>query len=270
MALLDAAAFGGRGVQVLTGGHFDGALCVSSEAGRTLHVALHHSRTITCVALASNGVWLLTGAVDTTVVLWELQPHRGGVLPQPLHTLRGHVRELTAAALSSELGLAASGAADGCVLLHTCHNGTLVRSVAHPDGRAIGHLLISAVHCRLVVGGINAGEARLHVFSMSGVALAALETDGGVRSAVLSPDGALVIVGGVRGDLVAWRLDNGARVARFEGASAAVSCACIMREGERAGPELLVGTQEGDVLGYGLDPASLYGAGVRDVAGWAG
>ena len=32
---------------------------------------------------------------------------------------------------------------------------------------------------------------------------------------------------------------------------------------------MLVGTQEGDVVGYALDPAVLYGRSVRDVAAWA-
>ena len=36
-----------------------------------------------------------------------------------------------------------------------------------------------------------------------------------------------------------------------------------------SGQELLVGTQEGDVLGFGLDPALLHGRAVRDVSAWA-
>jgi len=64
----------GRSVLILSGGQWDGALCVSSEAGRTLHVVEQHSRTITCIALAGgagaagggSGL-LLTGSSDTTV-----------------------------------------------------------------------------------------------------------------------------------------------------------------------------------------------------------
>ena len=149
VALLDAAPLNGSGVFVLTGGHFDGALCVSSEAGRTVHVHDEHSRSITCVALSANGSLLLTGAADTTVVLWEMQASGQA---HPLKTLRGHVRELTAVALSFELSIAASGAADGCVLLHTTHNGSLVRSISHPSKQPIGHLLLSAIHARLVIG----------------------------------------------------------------------------------------------------------------------
>ena len=65
------------------------------------------------------------------------------------------------------------------------------------------------------------------------------------------------------GALIGWRLDDGALACTFDGAVAAVSCACI------SGHEMLVGTQEGDVVGYALDPAVLYGRSVRDVAAWA-
>ena len=68
--------------------------------------------------------------------------------------------------------------------------------------------------------------------------------------------------------MTAWRLDDGTVAATFENAGAAVSCGCIMHDPVR-GSELLVGTQEGDILGFGLDPGLLYSAPVRDVAVWA-
>ena len=190
----------GRTVLILSGGQWDGALCVSSEAGRTLQVALQHSRSITCIALAGcaagggaasgpqgGSCLLLTGSSDTTVVLWTMPPlagpKGGGHAPTPLRALRGHVQEVTAVALSTELGLAASGAADGTVLLHTCHNGALLRRLTHPDGQPIGHLLLNGLHCRLVVGAATAGEGRLYLFSLSGVRLHCLQLPGGVRTA---------------------------------------------------------------------------------------
>ena len=64
---------------------------------------------------------LLTGSSDTTVVLWTVAPlagaRAGAHAPTPLRALRGHVQAVTAVGLSMELGLAASGAADGTVLL---------------------------------------------------------------------------------------------------------------------------------------------------------
>mmetsp|Transcript_42211 Transcript_42211/g.96780 ORF Transcript_42211/g.96780 Transcript_42211/m.96780 type:complete len:532 (-) Transcript_42211:23-1618(-) len=228
IALLDATPLGGRGVFVLTGGHFDGALCISSESGRTVHVAMQHSRSISCVALSANGMLLLTGAADTTVVLWRLEATKNSTQPYPLHTLRGHVRELTAVALSYELSIAASGAADGCVLLHTTHNGSLVRNVVHPDKQPVGHLLVSAIHCRVVIGACTTDK--LYVFSLSGVELTSLVLAGGVRCSILSPDGTLLIAGGVRGPVSAWRLDDGSEACRFEGAEAAVACGCILHD----------------------------------------
>ena len=44
---------------------------------------------------------------------------------------------------------------------------------------------------------------------------------------------------------------------------AAVSCATVNAN------ELLIGTQEGELVGFALDPGALYHAPVRDVAAWA-
>ena len=267
-AALVPATDGSRAMQIVSGGHFDGALCIASEAGRTLHVEIQHSRTITCLAQSARGDWLITGSADTTVIIWYLRTDllTGGANVRPLRfvrALRGHVRELTAVALAVDLGLAASGAADGCVLLHATRDGSLLRSIAHPDTLPVGHLQISSLHGRVVLGSSAAGTAALHVFSLSGVRLFACELLGGVRCATLSPDGALLLAGGVRGDLAAWRLDTGQPAGTFGGVGAAVACACVCYN------ELLVGTQEGDVLGYALDPQALFGAGQRDVASWA-
>ena len=183
--------------------------------------------------------------------------------PTPLGTIQS-APPSSSGAVAAELGLAASGAADGTVLLHTCHNGSLLRRVTHPDKRPVGHLLVNALHCRLVIGSSTAGDGRLYLYSLSGQRLQPqpLQLPGGVRTTLLSPDGSLLLAGGVSGALVAWRLDDGALACTFDSAGAAVSCACI------SGHELLVGTQEGDVLGYALDPAMLYGRSVRDVAAW--
>jgi uncharacterized protein YijF (DUF1287 family) len=73
----------------------------------------------------------------------------------------------------------------------------------------------------------------------------------------------LLIVGGVSGEIVIWRLDDGAVACKLAPAPSAISTACISAH------ELLVGTQEGEVLAYALDPAMLWGRGVRDCAAWA-
>ena len=86
------------------------------------------------------------------------------------------------------------------------------------------------------------------------------ELGGGVRCALLSPDGSLLLAGGMRGDLNAWRLDTGQPAAIFANAGAAIACACVSEN------DLLVGTQDGDIIGYPLDPKVMFGSAIRDVA----
>jgi len=253
-----------RAMHVLSGGHFDGALCVADESGRTRVIDIKHSRTITCLALSPGRAdWLLTGAADTTVILWYLRVESTGqreIRPVPVRALRGHVRELTAVALAADLGLAASGAADGCILLHTTRDGSLLRSIVHPDRLPVGHLLLSSLHCRLIVGSTAAGTSTLHAFTLSGVKMYTCELGGGVRCALLSPDGSLLLAGGMRGDLNAWRLDTGQPAAIFANAGSAIACACVSEN------DLVVGTQDGDIIGYPLDPKVMFGSAIRDVA----
>ena len=177
------------------------------------------------------------------------------------------MRELTAVALSSELGVAASGAADGAVLLHTCHNGCLLRSISHPASQPIAHLHVSAVHCRVAFGSAHPGATELYVHALSGARLHTLHAQGGVRCSLLTPDGALLVLGGGSGHLAAWRVDDGQLACLFEPTAAGVSCATVSAN------ELLVGTQEGEIVGYAFDPAVAYprvdGRSVRDSAGWA-
>ena len=51
-----------------------------------------------------SGALLITGAEDTTAVLWFLAPPsvpKHTTVPQPLRALRGHVREISAVAVSA-------------------------------------------------------------------------------------------------------------------------------------------------------------------------
>ncbi len=150
-----------------------------------------------------SGALLITGAEDTTAVLWFLAPPsvpKHTTVPQPLRALRGHVREISAVAVSAHLDLAASGAVDGRVLLHTCHNGALVRSITHPEGATIGHLHIASLPHRLLVGAAATSEGRLRVYSLGGACLHTFALAGGIRSVLLTPEHMCVVVGGVSGE----------------------------------------------------------------------
>ena len=91
--------------------------------------------------------------------------------------------EISAVAISAELGIAASGGADGAVLLHTVHNGALLRVLAHPDAAPVGHLHIAGTSGRLVLGASSAGDPHVHVYALGGQRLTTLEVPGGCTAA---------------------------------------------------------------------------------------
>ena len=252
-------ALDGKGCLLLHGAQIDGGLVVwRSEGGPPLARALEHAGPITCIDHSSHGgTCVITGASDATVVLWT---RAADGKPLANRSLRGHVRAVSAVAVSSEVGVAASGASDGVVLLHSLH-GELLRSMHTPQRTAVHHLHVSALHHRLVVG--SAGSAVLHVYSLSARHLFDCVTSSAVRCALAADDGVLY-AGCVSGELHAFSLLSGAPLCVFAQAAAGVSALSCSAE-----HELLVGTQEGELLAYALDPSTLFGSAARDVSNWA-
>ena len=233
-AILPGGDANGRGALVLSGGQWDGALSAYPEGGRTLSTHHQHSRAITCVALSSSHARLLTGASDTTVVLWLDDRRRR----RRARRRGGHARRCGRCARcaatcasgrrwrSSLLGVAASGAADGAVLLHTCHNGCLLRSIAHPASQPVAHLHVSAVHCRVAFG----SPTRAPPSSTSTRCRARGSTPSTRRAASAArssrPTAPSSSSAAAR-HLAACRVDDGQLACLFEPTAAGVSCATV-------------------------------------------
>ena len=261
---------GRGGALLLQGAQIDGGLVVwRSDGGPPLARVIEHASVITCVGHSSNGGLLITGAADATAVLWARSASMisGGLAagaaegrPVATRALRGHVQALTAVAVCSEMGVAASGACDGTVLLHSL-NGELLRSLRTPGASAVAHVHLSALHLRLVLG--SAASSTLHVYSLSGGHLYDLTTHSAIRCVLVGEEGTL-FAGCVQGELQAWSLITGEVCALFDKVSAGISALYASSESE-----LLCGTQEGELLAYALDPEAMYGRGTRDCSNWA-
>ena len=104
--------------------------------------------------------------------------------------------------------MAASGAADGVVLLHSV-GGELLRSLRCPGNQPVQHVQLCALHLRLVVG--SALSSTLHVCSLSGANLFECESASFVRCTLIGEDG-MLFAGGVSGELRAWSLITGEQV----------------------------------------------------------
>ncbi len=148
-------ATGRREAWLVSGGHWECSLCVSAVygAGGTRQRLRAHSEPVACVALSGCGRWLMSGGRDATAMLWRLE--RGGIdnafgtgACRPTHVLRGHAGPLLCVAISSLLGIGASGSADGTAALYTLCDGRRVRVLREPSGATVEQVTPSACTAR--------------------------------------------------------------------------------------------------------------------------
>jgi len=78
MGVLYAASRDGR--WAVSGGHWDTSVrCVmTSDPGFPRQVLYYHRDVVTCVAMSSSGLCVVTGSRDTTVVVWDVVDQKSG------------------------------------------------------------------------------------------------------------------------------------------------------------------------------------------------
>ncbi|XP_072180695.1 neurobeachin-like protein 1 [Diadema setosum] len=167
---------------LFVGGHWDNSLRVFNlkSSGRLVGHVTRHMGVVTCVALDSCGMQLITGSRDTTCMVWEVTYQNGmasGINNKPVQTLYGHDDEVTCVALSSQLDMAVSASKDGTIIVNTILKGHYVRTLRPPcdpnaplsipclaiseEGQIIVHLRQPAAskhmqdHCSLQLYSIN-------------------------------------------------------------------------------------------------------------------
>ena len=185
-------------------GFWDGSFRVLS-LGTTAPVAsvLAHRGIVTCVA-AEQGT-LVAGFRDTTLMLWDIPPLSAGVagivtgntrkvMNHPRCVLYGHDEKVTAVDISKTLGIVASGALDGRVVVHALRTGKYVWSgvpvLAHPIScvRIIPQAKVIAVYSR--------EKFSIAFCSLSGRTLAELKVQDKFNDMAATADGRFLVLGG--------------------------------------------------------------------------
>ncbi|XP_021027034.1 neurobeachin-like protein 2 isoform X1 [Mus caroli] len=146
-----ALAVAPDGKLLFSGGHWDGSLRVTSlPRGRLLNQLSRHLDVVTCLALDTCGIYLISGSRDTTCMVWRLLQQSGlsaGLAPKPVQVLYGHVAAVSCVAISTELDMAVSGSEDGTVIIHTVRRGQFVAALRPPGATLPGpvsHLALGA------------------------------------------------------------------------------------------------------------------------------
>ncbi|KAK2091048.1 Neurobeachin-like protein 2 [Saguinus oedipus] len=137
-----ALAVAPDGKLLFSGGHWDGSLRVTAlSRGKLLSQLSRHLDVVTCLALDTCGIYLISGSRDTTCMVWRLL-HQGGLsvglAPKPVQVLYGHGAAVSCVAISTELDMAVSGSEDGTVIIHTVRRGQFVAALQPPGATFSG------------------------------------------------------------------------------------------------------------------------------------
>ena len=181
-------------------GYWDNTFKVLAvDSGRLLQSVCQHRGTVTCAALGRDGRTLVTGARDTTLMVWVLAGDRGGgagapVLVPPRLTLFGHDDEVSAVAVNCELDVVVSGARDGAVLLHTLRTGTFVWSASPVAGGRVSAIHISPTNGLVVV--YSQAKFALALLNINGRLLVRTTLHDRLSDMLISRDGEYLVTAG--------------------------------------------------------------------------
>nr|XP_031326049.1 neurobeachin-like protein 2 isoform X10 [Camelus dromedarius] len=137
-----ALAVAPDGKLLFSGGHWDCSLRVTAlPRGKLLNQLSRHLDVVTCLALDSCGIYLISGSRDTTCMVWRLLQQGGlsvGLASKPVQILYGHEAAVSCVAISTELDMAVSGSEDGTVIIHTVRRGQFVAALRPPGATLPG------------------------------------------------------------------------------------------------------------------------------------
>ncbi|XP_007949943.1 neurobeachin-like protein 2 [Orycteropus afer afer] len=137
-----ALAVAPDGKLLFSGGHWDGSLRVTAlPRGKLLNQLNRHLDVVTCLALDTCGIYLISGSRDATCMVWQLLQQGGlsvGLASKPLQVLYGHETAVSCVAINTELDMAVSGSEDGTVIIHTVRRGQFVAALRPPGSTLPG------------------------------------------------------------------------------------------------------------------------------------
>ena len=244
----------GGGKLLLSTGHWDNSLRLTSTEGKVLQSLATHKDRVTSLAVCGQWGPVVTASHDTTVMVWDLlqtttrTKSKLRVAEQPRHVLYGHTGRVACLAASADVGVVASGSDDGMLLLHDLRKGEVVRGIQVPEGGSeITHLVMSAA------GDIIAhshADLSLQNFTVNGTLVAAVETSERLRTLSLSPGDRYLVTGGDMGILNVWNPHDLSVYRRIDCSHGPITSALCTPEGC-----ILAGTADGHLMSYVPDLA---------------
>jgi WD40 repeat protein len=183
-----------------------------------------HTDAVWSVAVSPDGTLALSGAMDHSVRLWNLQTL------QEINCFDGHAEGITAVAFTPDGRLACSASLDGTVRLCLVPEGIELRRFAGHSGRVLG--VACAPDGRSLASCGADGTVRLWDVESVGLRPALQGHAAWVYAVAYSGD--RLLSAGADGTLRLWDAGTGVEVQRLEGHTAAVRCVAVSPDGTRA------------------------------------
>lgn len=161
-----------------------------------------HSDIITCAALSEDDKILVTGSLDSNVVIWQLRS-RGVVNLK--YTIFGHQNEITSVDISKYNNIIASASKDATILLHNLNDSSLIRAFSISESLNITQISISSdsdiVFSSLCGAGTEHKFSTLHFYSVNGFCISKQDFSSEILNFTFSKDGSQIIVSEFSGSL---------------------------------------------------------------------
>ncbi|KEG12141.1 neurobeachin/beige protein [Trypanosoma grayi] len=177
---------------VAFGGLFDNTFMVcpldSSSVWRGERLSAHRGR-IVCIAASADSEYLVSGAEDTTFIVWSCHLKHGHskIHVDLLFTVYGHEDNPTAVDINPTLDLVATASRDGVLMLHSVTSSRLERSLRHPDKYPIDRVLIQSSCFLPNILYTSMTDHVIHQISINGVAMHSLAVPGRITSWCITP-----------------------------------------------------------------------------------
>lgn len=217
---VNAAVFSPDGKTFAVGSDEKVALLRDASTTRVLHV-LRHPAAVRDVAFTPDNRWLVTGASDGSVRLWD--PQRGS----QTEVLLGHKRAVNSVAASPDGRLLASGSADKDISIWDIDAG--MREVFRGHDRGVTSVRFSARGDLLASGSL---DMTLKLWSLDGAEVRVFKGhDGGVRSVAFSPNDEVIASGSADRTILLWDVARATVIRVLRGHGSDVTCVVFSPDG---------------------------------------
>jgi WD40 repeat protein len=194
------------------------------KTANLIHTLTGHSGKVSSIAISHDGQTLVSGCLDTTIKVWNLQT---GEL---IYTLTGHSKDVSSVAISPNGKFLASSS------FHCPKNNVKVwnlqtKKLVHArlgHKKSVRFVSIDS-EARILVSGSN----KIKLWDLhTGDRLCTLWHSGSVNAAVVSPNGQLLISGSSDGKIKLWNPRTGEPLRTLTGHSEAVNSIAISGDGQ--------------------------------------